>query len=187
MKKKFKKTGSNDKSGRKKGSKNRLESMNTKGTCPDQIADQIKKCAKEIGHTPSRDDFLRWSGSMRFVGLACYRFGTWVKAVKYAKLVPKGMTKKKGGFTGPRHNRPYSRDELLDSLSVFYQETGKVPSYTDSKRGLIPDGGIYIRHFGSFKEARKLAGITDTISSGRSNKTPFGALVKTGYKTNIKI
>ncbi len=187
MKKKFKRLSRDAKGGRKKGSKNRLEAMNTKGTCPDQIADQIRKCAQEIGHTPSGDDFLKWSGSMRVVGLARYRFGTWVKAVKYAGLTPRGKTKKKGGYTGPRHNRPYSREELLETLSIFYQETGKVPSYTDSKRGLIPDGGIYVRHFGSIRNARKLAGITESVWSGRSNKTPFGNLVKTGYKTNKKI
>jgi len=187
-KKRFKLTSRNAKQGRKKGSKNRLESNNKKGTCPDQIADQIKKCAEAIGTSPSADDFLRWSGSMRFVGLARYRFGSWSKAVKYAKLTPKGKLKRKGGTNPGMNNRRYTDDELLELLSIFHQETGKIPSYTDCRRGLLPSGDSYRKRFGSFKNARKKAGIHETVSTTDRFNTPFGkGLVKTGYKTNLKV
>lgn len=134
----------------------RLETKNERGSCPDQIADQIQKCAKALGHTPSKGEFLDWSGSQRYIHLARSTFGGWHKAIAYAGLKPKA----KYAHTKGKKMHLRSDDELLELLSLFHQETGRVPSHTDFKRGLLPSQEIYIRRFGTIPNARRLAGIT---------------------------
>jgi hypothetical protein len=166
--------------GNRKRTKISLESMNLKGTCPDQIAYQITKCAAAIGHTPSPDEFSRWAKSSRFVHLAYYRFGNWTKTLAYAKLKPRAKFTEKGK---PRRKR-YSDEELLEELIVFNQETGRVPSETDCKLGLLPSRHTYKRRFGSLRKARMKAGIQDEPKG--KHVSPFGnGLLKTGYKTNL--
>lgn len=177
QRKKFATFGKKGQKGLNKGKKHALEANNTKGTCPDQIADQIKKCAIEIGKTPSINEFIKWAGSARFVGLANYRFGSWKKAVKFTRL----SIKKKKARNGLQIR--HSRDELLDLLLIFWKDMGKVPTETDCRRGLLPHTNVFNYHFGSLPKARKLASINENVPLGRGKSTPFGNLQKTGYKT----
>lgn len=140
----------------------RLETKNKRGSCPDQIAAQIQACAKTLGHTPSKGDFLEWSGSQRYLHLARSSFGSWHKAIKYAGLKPKAEY----AHTKGKKMHLRSDDELLELLSLFHQETGRVPSHTDFKRGLLPSQEIYIRRFGSIPGARRMAGIRE-LPTGR--------------------
>lgn len=135
-----------------------LETKNKRGTCPEQLLEKITACAKAIGHSPSKKDFIDYYGGQRFYHLIKATFGEWKRAIEKAGLEVKKAEKR----TSSR--RKYSNDELLDTLSNFYQETGKIPSHTDARRGLIPDSTIYVRRFGSLPKARALAGIYETPS-----------------------
>lgn len=134
--------------------KHQLETKNKRGTCPDQLLAKINECAKSIGHTPSKKDFIDWCDSQRFVHLIYKTFGSWTEGIKRAGLEAKKQIQNGG-------KREYSDDELLDSLLLFQQETGKIPSASDCRRGFLVDYNIYVRRFGSFPLARKLAGINE--------------------------
>lgn len=55
-------------------------------------------------------------------------------------------------------------EELLEYLSIYAQENGKIPTSTDCKRGILPAREVFIRRFGSFEEARKKAGVYEILS-----------------------
>lgn len=135
--------------------KEALEAKNRKGTCPDQLLETIKKCADDIGHTPSKKEFIDYYQSQRYVHLIYKTFGSWSKALEMARLHPKEKV-----YNGGRRN--YSDEELLEYLNIFWQENQKIPTETDCRRGLIPDSSIYKNRFGSLPHARQLAGIQDT-------------------------
>lgn len=139
-----------------------LETKNKRGTCPDQLLEKINKVAKELGHTPSKKEFIDYWDSQRYVHLIYATFGSWENGIKRAGLLPK-IQDRSGGW------RKYEDEELLDLLNVFHQETGKIPSYTDCRRGILPDAGVYIRHFGSLKKARVLAGIHELPTRWKTN------------------
>lgn len=136
--------------------KERLEAKNRKGSCPDQILSKIQEVAKTLGHTPSLREFIEVTGGQRYKHLVYKVYGSWDNALKIL-----GIYKKKS--TAHAKVRRYSDEELLESLSIFAQENRKIPTATDSKRGLIPDYYTYIRRFGSFDRARELAGVDKFI------------------------
>lgn len=51
----------------------------------------------------------------------------------------------------------YSDEELIAVLQLFEKTNGRKPSYSDARRGLIPHLSRYSSHFGSWKNALKLA------------------------------
>lgn len=51
----------------------------------------------------------------------------------------------------------YTNEELLDFLRNFEKVNGRKPSYSDSKRGLLPNLSRYSYNFGSWKKALSLA------------------------------
>lgn len=138
--------------------KESLETKNKKGTCPDQLKQQIMNCAKELGRTPSKKEFIVWcDGSQRFVHLLYKTFGSWTKAVELCGLTPKKKVPK-GNTIGE-----YNPDELLEYLRIYTTENNKVPSSTDFLMGLLPSHGAYIRHFGTIERARREAGVYDLL------------------------
>ncbi len=132
--------------------KESLETKNKKGTCPDQLIAKIHEVHKKLGRTPSLAEFIDITDGQRYKHLIFTTFGSWLNALKIAKLQPK---ERKLDYV--RHE--YSDEELLEYLSLYAQENGKLPTATDCKRGLLPDYNVYIRHFGSFPRARYLAGV----------------------------
>jgi hypothetical protein len=141
---------------RKYQPKESLESKNKKGTCPDQLIAKIHEAHKKLGRTPSLAEFIDITDGQRYKHLIFTTFGSWLNALKIAKLQPK---ERKLDYV--RHE--YSDEELLEYLSLYAQENGKLPTATDCKRGLLPDYNVYIRHFGSFPRARELAGVYQFI------------------------
>lgn len=57
------------------------------------------------------------------------------------------------GTTGER----YTPEQLIKFLQNFNEVHGRQPSYSDSKRGLIPHLSRYSYHYGSWKKALKLS------------------------------
>lgn len=139
--------------------KESLEKKNLKGTCPDQLLQKIRDCEKELGRTPSRLEFITFCKSQRFIHLIQTTFGSWTNALKMLGLTPKS----KGGGNSGGHNKyvRYSDEMLLGSLLMFYESTGKIPTESDAKRRLIPNGDVYRYRFGGIPNARKLAGIKE--------------------------
>lgn len=54
----------------------------------------------------------------------------------------------------------FTQDELLEFLKKFEDHHGRKPSYSDAKRGLLPHLSRYSYHFGSWKNALRLAGVS---------------------------
>lgn len=134
-----------------------LETKNKKGTCPDQLLAKIVEVRNKLGHTPSLAEFIDVTDGQRYKHLIFTTFGSWLNALKIAKLLPKEKIQNGG-------RRKYSDEELLEYLNVYAQENRKLPTATDCKRGLLPDYSVYIRRFGSFTQAREMAGVYKFIS-----------------------
>lgn len=133
-----------------------LETKNKRGTCPDQLLAKIVEVAEKLGRTPSLAEFITETGGQRFKHLIFKTFGSWKKAIEMVKLEPK-----EHGRGGYKH---YSNEQLLEYLTIYAEENRKIPTATDSKRGLIPDYQAYRRRFGTFENARRLAGVYQFIS-----------------------
>lgn len=134
----------------------RLEVKNKNGTCPDQLIAKIQEIGNKLGHTPSLSEFIHETGTQRYKHLIFKVFGSWLNALKVAKLQPKVLVQNGG-------RRNYDDEELLEYLRIYTQENRKIPTATDCRRGLIPSYEVYQRHFGSFPKARVLAGVYDFI------------------------
>lgn len=134
----------------------RLETKNIRGSCPDQILAKIEACAKQIGKTPTKNEFIDFCGGQRYVHLIYATFGSYLEALKRLNLSPDHRSQTGGT------KKNYSEEELIDLLKVFYQETGKIPTQTDFSRGLLPPANTYVRRFGSIQKARELADIYET-------------------------
>ena len=141
-----------------------LETKNKRGTCPDQLLDKIKKVAEHIGRSPTKAEFIDYFNSQKYIHIIYKTFGSWDKAKEMAGL--KKLTREDAGR--PKVRSPYSKEELIEYLQIFYQENAKPPTETDCRRGLIPDSSIYRRVFGSLSKAREEAGIYDEV--GRWSK-----------------
>lgn len=128
-----------------------LETKNKRGTCPDQLLDRIKIVTEQLGHVPTKKEFIETTGSQRYVHLIYKTFGSWLNAVRKAGLQPKERNL----------NRHYEDNELLEFLRDFYIQNGKIPTHSDSRRGFIPTGDTYDKRFGSLPKARELAGILE--------------------------
>lgn len=148
----------------RKFGKHRLETDNKRGTCPDQLKDRLRKMAEKLGHTPSMRDFKKENNSSRWIGYINSTFGSFGKAIKAAGLVPK----KKFVYKEGKKNW-YSDEELLDFISIFWQENGRVATETDFHRGYIPNPQIYRRRWGTIAAARDAAGIPPD-AAGRFTK-----------------
>jgi len=136
--------------------KNRLETKNKNGTCPDQLLQTIKDLQKKLGKIPSNREY-RAEGK-RHVSLSPLifkTFGSWNAAVKLAC----------GSINPVQTYHPYTDDELLAFLKNIYK-AGYIPTPSDARRGLMPSNSTYQSHFGSLRNARIKAGIPDVKLSG---------------------
>lgn len=136
--------------------KTSLETRNKRGTCPDQLIDKIKKMAEKLGRSPRVMDFQNENnGGRRYIYLFKTTFGSFANAVKKAGLEPQ----KKFIYREGKKNK-HTDEELLDFISIFWQENQRVPTETDYLRGFIPSPQVYKRRFGSIHRARELAGVS---------------------------
>lgn len=142
--------------------KKTIEGMNKDGSCPDQTLQAIIDVKNELGHTPSKAEFIQHKQSQRYVHLVYKHFGSWKKAVEMCKFEEERMrvpatTKKK-----------YTDEELLEYLSIYAQEYQKIPTASDWKRDLFPSYRTYISHFGTIEEARIQAGVYDILPKSKT-------------------
>lgn len=137
-----------------------LESKNKRGTCPDQLLEKINVCAKSIGHSPTKMEFIDFYASQKYIHIIYKTFGSWDKAKKMAghEILKSDSNNLKGKT---RHF--YTRDEVIEYFQIFFQENDRPPTCTDCRRGLIPDYSVIKGLFGSMQAARDAAGITGEV------------------------
>ena len=153
------------------GLKKTLEQMNKEGSCPDQTLDEIRKVKEEIGHIPSKGEFIQFKGSQRYVHLAYKHFGSWKKAIEMCGFGENEKRYENGGKTTGQKYKQYTDEELLEYLRIYAQEYGQVPTASDWKRDLLPTHDTYIRHFGSIEEARQRAGVYQIVELSKTMLT----------------
>lgn len=124
-----------------------LYKKNLEGRCPDQLLDKIMKLKDKLGRAPSQNEFVAEYGS-GFLGSIRLTFGTWNEAKRILGL----SARPHGG------EREYDPETLLDMLRNFQKEKGREPMSSDTK-GILPSGNTFRRHFGSFTNAKKEAGV----------------------------
>jgi hypothetical protein len=139
----------------KPGNYVQLERRNQLGMCPDQLLEKIRVLADNLGSSPTVTQFKAEYGD-RFIFTIQRTFGSW-NAAK-AQL---GLSPCKTGQRVP-HNKgvcKFTIEELLAYLRNHYERTQTIPTFSDWKRYYFPDYHIYLRQFGSIKEARRQAGL----------------------------
>lgn len=125
---------------------NSREKQNKTGNCPMQLLDRIKTKADELGRTPTSLELenVVSKNTIRMV------FGSMEKAIQMSGLHPR---KKGEGVT----YKTYTKDEIITIMRNFKEVHGRDPLMSDSKRGLLPSWGAFVKHFGSFTNAKKEA------------------------------
>lgn len=111
-----------------------------------RAADEIRACASRLGHTPTQEEFdADPDNSLKARTLAGYFSGGWKEAVAAA------------GLSSGR-----SDEEMLAGLSRLAEQLGRMPTSRDiNDDPALPSAALYLRRFGSIKEARRKAGIKD--------------------------
>lgn len=130
-----------------------LEVKNKRGCCPDQIIDKIQQFQRDFGNSPTRyqfEDAYKWG--KRYTRLAERTFGSWGIALEKAGLKINNERK-------PQISRHWDRDEILEMIFLFWKEEGRIPRFSDFRRGYLPHPSTVARRFGSLEKARELAGI----------------------------
>lgn len=143
-----------------------LESMNKRGTCPDQLLQKIMEVKETVGHTPSKKEFIAYTNTQRYVHLIYKVYGSWNNAIKILGLDIHDPHAKRG----TKEYKVYSDEELLEYLRVFTMEHGDIPTQTDFYRGLLPSLDTYVEHFGSIDAARKEAGVYEILEQDVAKK-----------------
>ncbi len=132
--------------------KHSLELKNKKGSCPDQLLDLISKTAKSYGRTPTLEEFRKFHHGS-YVGSIVKTYGSWTAAVE--KL---GMK---------THETSNMTDEyLIEQIKNFYTVNKRTPRWSDFKRGLLPNVGIYYSRWQTLNKIRAVAGVPLVIHFG---------------------
>jgi len=134
------------------GFKQRLEKKNERGTCPEQLLDRIRDAVKQLGHTPTMEEFVRLNEG-KYYGSIRNTYGTWTNAVMKLGL--------------QTHYKKYTKDKLLDAMRNFYVVHHRSPKWSDMERGLLPSSTAYYYHFKGINHARLLANVPLVIANGK--------------------
>lgn len=147
----YKKMLADIKAGRKvKNKKYSLETLNKRGTCPDQIIAKLKEVTKLIDKVPTGIEFTEHAGQKYYLA-ALREFGTFNGALKKAQL----EVQKAGMSKGTKFKR-WHEDELLECIKIFFDEYRRIPTYSDFGHGILPRHQIYMRRFGGIENARQM-------------------------------
>lgn len=115
------------------------------------ISDWVYRYYDSNNKLPNKTDY-KTSEEEGFYKFLIYR------GSKYRDDLYKSVVIKHGKFSSTLHGEfQFSKDELLGFLRNFEKFESRKPSYSDARRGLIPHLSRYSYHFGSWKNALKLA------------------------------
>ncbi|MCW2956868.1 MAG: hypothetical protein JWO69_1737 [Thermoleophilia bacterium] len=111
----------------------------------DELIEELQACAARIGASPTMREFAEDPVATIHPQTVVDHFGSWNAAKREAGLMPR---------------RRASSEELLDALRGLGEELGHRPTTRDMEtaRGRVPSRGVYVKAFGSMREALRLAG-----------------------------
>lgn len=111
----------------------------------EEIIQELQNCAARLGSSPTMREFAEDTESTIHPQTVVDHFGSWNAAKREAGLMPR---------------RRATNDELLQALRTLGEQLGHRPTTKDleNARGSVPSRGVYIKAFGSMREALRLAG-----------------------------
>jgi hypothetical protein len=120
----------------------------------EEILEQLRACAAELGRSPTMREFDAHAGSTVHPQTVIDRFGSWNRAKREAGLVPRRFA---------------TREELLACLRTLGDRIGRVPTSKDidEHRGLVPSKSLYWHTFGSLTNALREAGFDVPVGEER--------------------
>jgi hypothetical protein len=120
----------------------------------DEILEQLRSCARELGRSPTMREFEAHPGTSVHPQTVIERFGSWNRAKREAGLMPRRFA---------------TREELLHALRMLGEEIGRVPTSRDidGHRGLVPSKSLYWHTFGSLTNALRDAGFDVPVGEER--------------------
>ncbi|MCW2960783.1 MAG: hypothetical protein JWM90_1170 [Thermoleophilia bacterium] len=136
----------------------------------DELIDELRNCAARLGASPTMREFAEDPDATIHPQTVVDHFGSWNAAKREAGLMPR---------------RRASNEELLTALRGLGEELGHRPTTRDMEgaRGRVPSRGVYVKAFGSMREALRLAGFDAPTRDERINRSiEHGAqfLLRTG-------
>lgn len=135
------------------------EYRNRHGLCHAQLLESVRALVETVGRFPRTSD-LKEHGLLRKTLIA--RFGSLEQAVSLA------VGRK---YRSLPRSKFYSIRELKVLLQTFVKNTGKLPTESDFRRGLLPAKSTYIYNFGSWKAAVRKCGLTLRVPAGGEKLT----------------
>ena len=120
----------------------------------DEILDQLRACATELGRSPTMREFDAHTASTIHSQTVIGRFGSWNTAKRKAGLMPRRFA---------------TKEELLQALHDLGEAIGRVPTSRDidAHRGLVPSKSLYWHTFGSLTNALRDAGFDVPVGEER--------------------
>ncbi|MCW2927186.1 MAG: hypothetical protein JWM86_1154 [Thermoleophilia bacterium] len=136
----------------------------------EELIEELRACAARIGASPTMRQFAEDPEATIHPQTVVDHFGSWNTAKREAGLMPR---------------RRATQEELIEALRALGQELGRRPSTKDleAARGRVPSRGVYVKAFGSMREALALAGFdmpTRDERLGRSIDHGAAFLLRTG-------
>jgi hypothetical protein len=136
----------------------------------EDLLQELRECAARLGASPTMREFAEDPEATIHPQTVVDHFGSWNAAKREAGLMPR---------------RRATREELLDALRALGEELGRRPSTKDveAARGRVPSRGVYVKAFGSMRDALRLAGFdTPTRDERMARSIDHGAafLLRTG-------
>ncbi|MCY9308676.1 hypothetical protein MOF23_06765 [Bacillus inaquosorum] len=111
--------------------------MKTKTYTEKELIEALQHKAKELGRLPKGREIKQWATIRN-------HFGSFHKGLEVAGLIPNNTRKK-----------PYTKESLIEILRQKADELGRSPKAKEVKQK-----AIIIKHFGSFNDGLKAAGLT---------------------------
>lgn len=131
------------------GGKHSLMYQNAKGICPAQTLHDLRALADRLDATPSYEQIEANGISIARIN---HQYGSVANALLLCDRTPNVS----------HRTQWYSDQELIETLKNFSKQRMRTPLASDCRRGMLPSYQTFIRRFGSWKKALKLAGLTPT-------------------------
>lgn len=111
----------------------------------DDVLHELVQCASRLGTSPTMREFADDPHTTIHPQTVVEHFGSWNAAKREAGLMPRRMA---------------SRDELLQALRDLGERLGRRPTAKDIElaRGTVPSKGVFVKVFGSVRQALLEAG-----------------------------
>lgn len=117
--------------------------FNPNSVSDEELLNELKRLAKKLGKTPSRNDMMKGTEMTKRLYLYGKRFGGLTQACEKVGLKPniggKGLK--------------YTEKELLDHILYIEKEIGRTPTQEDIGKFNNYAIGAYKRHFGTYNNA----------------------------------